>query len=66
MNSPAPRTDEFGHHAIDGAVHMHDLHATLLHPLGLHHTRLTFRYHGRDFRLTDVAGRVVEQIVARV
>jgi hypothetical protein len=43
---------------------MHDLHATLLHLLGLDHLRLTFRYAGRDFRLTDVAGRVVEEILA--
>jgi hypothetical protein len=57
-------TDEWGHHAVEGKVHMHDLHATLLHLLGLDHTRLTFRYAGRDFRLTDVAGRVVEEIIA--
>ena len=56
-------TDEFGHHAVDGKVPMHDLHATLLHLLGLDHLRLTFRYAGRDFRLTDVAGRVVEEII---
>jgi hypothetical protein len=56
-------TDDFGHHAIDGKIHMHDLHATILHLLGLDHTRLTFRYAGRDFRLTDVAGRVVEEII---
>jgi hypothetical protein len=57
-------TDEFGHHAIHGKVHMHDLHATLLHQLGLDHERLTFRYAGRDFRLTDVQGRVVRAILA--
>jgi hypothetical protein len=56
-------TDEFGHHAVEGAVHMHDLHATLLHLIGIDHTRLTFRYDGRDFRLTDVAGRVVEEVI---
>ena len=56
-------TDDFGHHAIQGKVHMHDLHATLLHLLGLDHERLTFRYAGRDFRLTDVEGRVVREIV---
>src|SRR2546430_5913773 len=49
-------TDEFGHQAVKGKVHMHDLHATLLHLMGLDHERLTFRYAGRDFRLTDVAG----------
>ncbi len=57
-------TDEFGHHAIAGKVHMHDLHATVLSLLGLDHERLTYRYDGRDFRLTDVAGRVVGEIVA--
>jgi hypothetical protein len=57
-------TDEFGHHAIQDKVHMHDLHATLLHQLGLDHTRLTYRYAGRNFRLTDVAGRVVSEILA--
>ena len=57
-------TDEFGHHAVDEKVHMHDLHATILHLLGLDHTRLTFRHAGRDFRLTDVSGRVVEEIFA--
>jgi hypothetical protein len=56
-------TDDFGHHAVEGAVHMHDLHATLMHLMGLDHTRLTFRYDGRDFRLTDVAGRVVQAIL---
>lgn len=57
-------TDEFGHHAVINKVHMHDLHATLLHLLGLDHERLTFRYAGRDFRLTDVHGRVVHDIIA--
>jgi hypothetical protein len=57
-------TDDFGHHAIAGKVHMHDMHATILHLLGLDHTRLTFRYAARDFRLTDVEGRVVEEIIA--
>jgi hypothetical protein len=57
-------TDEFGHHAVAGKVHMHDLHATALHLLGLEHTRLTYRYAGRDFRLTDVHGRVVREILA--
>jgi hypothetical protein len=57
-------TDEFGHLAIAQKVHMHDLHATLLHQLGLDHERLTFRHAGRDFRLTDVFGRVVEEVVA--
>lgn len=57
-------TDEFGHQAVEGRVHMHDLHATILHLLGLDHERLTYRYAGRDFRLTDVHGHVVEEILA--
>jgi hypothetical protein len=56
-------TDEFSYHAVDGKVHLHDLHATILHLLGLDHERLTFRYAGRDFRLTDVYGRVVREIL---
>lgn len=56
-------TDEMGMHAVDGICTMHDLHATILHLLGLDHERLTFRFGGRDFRLTDVHGRVVEEIV---
>jgi hypothetical protein len=56
-------TDDFGHHAVKDKVHMHDLHATILHLLGLDHEKLTYRYAGRDFRLTDVAGRVVTDIV---
>jgi hypothetical protein len=56
-------TDEFGHKAIENKVHMHDLHATLLHLLGLDHQRLTYRYAGRDFRLTDVHGTVVRGIM---
>lgn len=57
-------TDEFGHRAIENRVHMHDLHATLLYLLGLDHERLTYRHAGRNFRLTDVHGRVVHEIVA--
>jgi hypothetical protein len=57
-------TDEFGHHAIQDKVHMHDLHATLLHLLGLDHEKLTYRYAGRNFRLTDVYGHVVKEILA--
>jgi hypothetical protein len=56
-------TDEFGHKAVENKVHMHDLHATLLHLLGLDHERLTYRYAGRDFRLTDVHGSVVKSII---
>ena len=56
-------TDEFGHHAVVDKVHMHDLHATILHQLGLDHEKLTYRYDGRDFRLTDVHGSVVREIL---
>jgi hypothetical protein len=57
-------TDEMGIHAVDGICTMHDLHATMLHLLGLDHERLTYRFGGRDFRLTDVHGRVVPEIIA--
>jgi hypothetical protein len=57
-------TDEFGWYAAQDQVHIHDLHATILHLLGIDHERLTYRYGGRDYRLTDVHGRVVEQIIA--
>jgi hypothetical protein len=56
-------TDELGMHAVDNVVTLHDLHATILHQLGLDHTRLTYRSAGRDFRLTDVHGRVVREIL---
>jgi hypothetical protein len=55
-------TDDFGQHAISDKVHMHDLHATILHSLGIDHERLTYRFAGRDFRLTDVHGRVVHDL----
>ncbi len=57
-------SDEFGFNAATDRVHVHDLHATLLHLLGFDHTRLTYRFQGRDFRLTDVSGRVVEKLLA--
>ena len=57
-------TDEFGFRAIEDRVHVHDLHATVLHLLGLDHKRLTYRHAGRDFRLTDVHGSVVREILA--
>jgi len=57
-------TDEFGWHAVESIVHVHDLHATILHLMGLDHERLTFRHGGRDYRLTDVYGRVVSEILA--
>ena len=56
-------TDEFGYFAQDNKVHMHDLHATILHILGIDHEKLTYRYAGRDFRLTDVYGEVVSDIL---
>jgi hypothetical protein len=58
------QTDEFGYRAIDGKVHVHDLHATILHLLGLNHEKLTYRQAGRDYRLTDVHGQVVREIIA--
>jgi len=57
-------TDELGYYAQENKVHVHDLHATMLRLLGVDHERLTYRYQGRDFRLTDVAGHVVEGILA--
>ena len=57
-------TDDYGYYAVENRVAMHDLHATMLHLLGLDHKRLTYRYAGRDFRLTDVYGEVVSEIIA--
>ena len=57
-------TDEFGAKAVQNKVHVHDLHATILHLLGFDHTKLTYRYNGRDFRLTDDFGKVVKGIIA--
>jgi uncharacterized protein (DUF1501 family) len=57
-------TDDFGFKVTENPVHVHDLHATMLHTLGLDHERLTYRYSGRDFRLTDVEGKVVKDILA--
>jgi len=57
-------TDDIGHRAVVDRVSIHDLHATILHLLGINHVRLTYRYSGRDFRLTDVAGNVVRPILA--
>lgn len=58
------QTDDFGYNLVGPGVHVNDLHATVLHLLGIDHTRLTFRFGGRDFRLTDVAGNVVKDIIA--
>ena len=56
-------TDEFGFAAVENKVHVHDLHATILHLMGIDHEKLTYRYSGRDFRLTDVHGTVVKEIL---
>ena len=56
--------DDFGYFPVDGAVDIHDIHATVLHLLGIDHERLTYRYSGRDFRLTDVHGKLVKEILA--
>ena len=57
-------TDDYGYYAVENKVHLHDLHATILHLLGLDHQRLTYRYAGRDFRLTDVHGEVIHGLFA--
>jgi hypothetical protein len=57
-------TDEIGFNPIDGAIHVHDLQATILHLLGMDHEKLTYHYQGRDFRLTDVGGKIVEKLVS--
>jgi len=57
-------TDDLGYNAVDNVVSVHDFHATMLHLLGIHHKKLTFRYQGRDFRLTDVHGEVVHPVIA--
>ena len=58
------KTDEYGYYAVENKVHFHDLHATILHLLGLDHTKVIYRYAGRDFRLTDIHGEVVHSIIA--
>ena len=57
-------TDDFGFHSVENKVHVHDLHATMLHQLGLDHKKLTFLYSGRDFRFTDLHGNVVKELIA--
>ncbi len=57
-------SDEFGFAAAENRMHVHDLHATMLHLMGIDHERLTYRYSGRDFRLTDVSGTVAREIIA--
>jgi hypothetical protein len=56
-------TDEYGYYAVENKVHLHDLHATILHLLGMDHTKLTYRYSGRDMRLTDVYGNVQKELL---
>ena len=58
------KTDELGLNVVEDRVHVHDLQATILHCLGFDHTALTYHHMGRDFRLTDVGGEVVEQVLA--
>jgi hypothetical protein len=64
INDDHPLAGELGMNAVENRVHVHDLHATILHLMGMDHTRLTYRYSGRDFRLTDVHGRVVKNILS--
>jgi hypothetical protein len=58
------QTDEFGYNVVKDGVHVHDLHATMLHLMGIDHERLTYRFQGRDFRLTDIFGKVVSGVLA--
>jgi hypothetical protein len=58
------QTDEFGIRIVEDPVHVHDYHATILHLMGVDHTRLVYRYAGRDFRLTDVDGKVVNPVLS--
>jgi arylsulfatase A-like enzyme len=58
------KTDDFGFNVVENPVHVHDLNATLLHLLGLDHLKLTYRFQGRDYRLTDVHGKLVKDILA--
>ena len=57
-------TDDFGFKAVENPVHIHDLHATMLYLMGMDHEKLTYNYSGRDFRLTDVSGRVMHETIA--
>ena len=58
------QTDDLGYNIVQDPVHVHDLHATMLHLMGLDHTRLTFKFQGREFRLTDVHGNIVQKLLA--
>ncbi len=57
------KTDDFCYNVDENPVHVHDFHATILHCLGIHHEKLTYRFQGRDYRLTDVHGRVIRDIL---
>jgi hypothetical protein len=57
-------SDDFSYNIVKDGVHVHDLNATILHLMGVEHTRLTYRYQGRDFRLTDIHGEVVKKLLA--
>ena len=57
-------TDDWSVNVVDGGIHVHDLHATMLHLMGIDHTRLTYKYQGRHFRLTDIHGHVAKEILA--
>jgi hypothetical protein len=56
-------TDDFGYNVAENGVHVHDLHATMLHQLGVDHERLTYRFQGRDYRLTDIHGEIIRGIL---
>ena len=58
------KTDELGFEAVENRVHLHDLHATILHLMGLNHEKLTYRFNGRDYRLTDVGGQLIRDILS--
>ena len=58
------KTDEFGANVVENKMNVHDLHATILHLIGFDHTKLTYRYNGREFRLTDVFGNVAKPVIA--
>ena len=58
------RTDELGYNVVEDPVDVHDLHATILHLMGFDHTKLTYKFQGRDFRLTDVSGKLVQKLLA--
>ena len=58
------KTDDFGLNIVEDKIHVHDLHATVMHSVGFNHEKLTFRHQGRDFRLTDIAGNVVPKLLA--